>query len=152
VIYPCHYEECSDEVIPTSSIGDCFAPLAMTFKYGKKIMTDKNLVYSTDPDWKEKCSDCGELLDQCICKKKKSPAGQGKKIYIERDRKQRKGKTVTVISGMSGDLKSQLKELQRLCGAGGAVKGGNLEIQGDHRVKIRQYLEKKGLQVINKGG
>ena len=115
-------------------------------------MTDKNLVYSTDPDWKEKCSDCGELLDQCICEKQISPTGQGKKIYIERDRKQRKGKTVTVISGMRGDLKSHLKEMQKYCGAGGAVKNQNIEIQGDHRVKIRQFLEKKGFQVVNRGG
>jgi len=124
----------------------------MTIKNGKVIMSDKNLVYSTNPDWKDKCSNCGELLAQCICDKKKSPTGQGKKIYIERDRKQRKGKTVTVISGLYGDLKPQLKELQRLCGAGGAVKDGKIEIQGDHRVKIGQHLEKKGFQVVNRGG
>lgn len=115
-------------------------------------MSNRNLVYSTDPDWKNKCPECGEVLEQCICGKEKRSSPSGKKIYIERDRKQRKGKTVTVISGLFGDLKPQLKELQKLCGAGGAVKDGKIEIQGDNRVKIRQHLEKKGFQVVNRGG
>lgn len=114
-------------------------------------MTDRNIVYSTDSDWKQKCEICHEFSDQCNCNQNKSSAA-GNKIYIERDRKQRKGKTVTVISGLGGDLKSQLKDLQRLCGAGGAVKERNIEVQGDHRVKIRQYLEKKGYQVLQRGG
>jgi len=115
-------------------------------------MTENKLVYSSDPDWKQKCEKCGEAIDECVCNEVENSSDSGQKVYIERDRKQRKGKTVTVISGMRGDLKSQLKELQRLCGAGGAVKSSNIEIQGDHRVKIRQHLEKSGFQVINRGG
>lgn len=115
-------------------------------------MPDSNVVYSSDPDWKQKCEKCGEAVDECICNEVENSLGSGQKVYIERDRKQRKGKTVTVISGMRGNLKSQLQELQRLCGAGGAVKSSNIEIQGDHRVKIKQYLEKKGFQVISRGG
>ncbi len=115
-------------------------------------MNDRNIVYSTDAGWNPRCETCGEPADQCTCEQNKSLPVSGNKIYIERDRKQRKGKTVTVISGMGGDMKSRLKELQRLCGAGGAVKNGKIEIQGDQRVKIRQYLEKKGFQVISRGG
>ncbi len=115
-------------------------------------MSDNKLVYSTNPDWQQKCNQCGKSSDQCTCSQNKPGSSSGNKIYIERDRKQRKGKTVTVISGMRGDLKSQLKEMQKYCGAGGAVKSQNIEIQGDHRVKIRQFLEKKGFHVINRGG
>ena len=115
-------------------------------------MTGNKVVYSSDPDWKQKWEKCGEAVDECVCNKVENSPGSSHKVYIERDRKRRKGKTVTVISGMRGNLKSQLQELQRLCGAGGAVKSGNIEIQGDHRVKIKQYLEKKGFQVISRGG
>ena len=73
-------------------------------------------------------------------------------IYIERDRKGRKGKVVTVISGLKGDLKALQKELQKQCGAGGSVKNNTIEIQGDHRDKIALILQEKGYKVKLKGG
>ena len=72
--------------------------------------------------------------------------------YIERDRKGRKGKVVTVISGLKGNLKTLQKELQKQCGAGGSVKNNAIEIQGDHRDKIAAILQKKGFKVKLKGG
>jgi translation initiation factor 1 len=115
-------------------------------------MQNKNIVYSTDPDWQAKCNTCGENINVCVCKSKANTTTGKQKIYIERDRKQRKGKTVTVLSGMSGDLKKQLKEMQKLCGAGGSVKAGKIEIQGDHRDKIKIHLEQRGFIVIKRGG
>lgn len=76
----------------------------------------------------------------------------GQKAYIACDRKGRKGKSVTVISGLDTDLKLLKKELQKLCGCGGSVKNGTVEIQGDHRTRIAAYLEKKGVKVKYKGG
>jgi translation initiation factor 1 len=107
-------------------------------------MADKDkIVYSTEPDWKPEKR---HLMSD-------SPSAKaGQIIYIERDRKQRKGKTVTVLTGLSGDLKSLRKELQRLCGAGGSVKQNVIEIQGDHREKIAEYLQKKGFRTKFKGG
>lgn len=72
--------------------------------------------------------------------------------YIERDRKGRKGKVVTVISRLKGDLKPLQKELQKECGAGGSVKNNTIEIQGDHRDKIAQILHKKGFKTKFIGG
>ncbi|MCB0283041.1 MAG: hypothetical protein H6627_00300 [Calditrichae bacterium] len=72
--------------------------------------------------------------------------------YIERDRKQRKGKVVTVVSRLNGDLKTLQKELQKQCGAGGSVKNGNIEIQGDHRDKIASILKEKGYKIKFIGG
>jgi len=50
------------------------------------------------------------------------------------------GKTVTVLSRLSGDLKNLLKVLRKKCASGGAVKGNTIEIQGDHIQKIDAFL------------
>ncbi|MGD9898532.1 MAG: translation initiation factor [Calditrichaceae bacterium] len=112
-------------------------------------MSDKennNTVYSTDPNWKKDVEqeDSG---DQSSVNFDKSQTA-----YIERDRKGRKGKVVTVVSRLKGDLRPLQKELQKHCGAGGSVKNGTIEIQGDHRDKIAEYLGKKGLKIKFIGG
>lgn len=111
-----------------------------------------NIVYSTDPDWQENCDKCGKAKKACICAETDAPSPSGETVYIERDRKGRKGKTVTVISNIRGDLKMIQKDLQKYCGAGGSVKDGRVEIQGDQRIKVREYLEKAGFTVRQKGG
>ena len=67
----------------------------------------------------------------------------------------RGGKGVTVISGLPFDA-AQLAELaarlKRLCGAGGAVKNGVIEIQGDHRDRLVAELCKLGLEAKRSGG
>lgn len=111
-----------------------------------------NIVFSTDPDWKEKCHVCQETVKDCLCENKEKNIQHNQTIYIQRDRKKRKGKTVTIITNLKGDLKSLKKELQKYCGAGGTEKGGVIEIQGDHREKIQDYLQKKGYSVKLSGG
>lgn len=115
-------------------------------------MKRRPIVYSTDPNWKEKCPVCDEPLDNCICGKEQNKLESSQIVYIQRDRKKRKGKTVTIISNVSGDRKMIQKELQKLCGAGGTIKNDVIEIQGDHREKIRVYLEEKGYTVKSIGG
>jgi translation initiation factor 1 len=64
-------------------------------------------------------------------------------LRIQTSRKGRGGKTVTLIGPfqLSPDsLKTLLKTLKALCGSGGAIKDGHLEIQGDHREKLLQKL------------
>jgi len=104
-----------------------------------KIKNSK-LVYSTNPDAMQS-QDENNLTN---------PTGDT--AYIERDRKGRKGKVVTVISKIRGDLKTLQKELQKECGAGGSVKNNNIEIQGDHRDKIAGILQGKGFKVKFIGG
>jgi translation initiation factor 1 len=76
-------------------------------------------------------------------------------VRIFRERSGRRGKTVTVIRGLPdrGDrLDARAAELKRLCGAGGAVRPGAIEIQGDHREKVAEHLRGLGLVVKLAGG
>ena len=74
-------------------------------------------------------------------------------VRIFRDRSGRQGKVVTVITGLPAtDLESRATLLKRLCGAGGAVKAGAVEIQGDHRERIADTLKQLGHRVKLAGG
>lgn len=58
-------------------------------------------------------------------------------VRVSRTKAGRKGKTVTLVTGLPhGDLEAVAKELKRQCGSGGAVKDGVVELQGDHRDKV----------------
>ena len=101
----------------------------------------KNIVYSTNPDFVYDSDE--ESTDQPI-----SASKQNLKVFP--DRRNRKGKTVTVVSGYSGNLetlKSLEKELKSFCGTGGTVKNGELFIQGNVVQKVSDYLKTKGYQV-----
>jgi len=104
------------------------------------------VVYSTsdsfDYDYRDK--DQAETL----------PAKQ-QKLYVSLDRRNRKGKAVTLISGFRGsetDLKELGKELKGKCGVGGSVKEGEILLQGDHREKVLNILKDKDFQVKKSGG
>ncbi|MFQ5613224.1 MAG: translation initiation factor [Anaerolineae bacterium] len=76
-------------------------------------------------------------------------------LKIMRSKKGRRGKTVTVISGFvltPSDLAALAKTLKTLCGAGGTVKDGGIELQGDHRHKVAERLRALGYQVKLAGG
>ncbi len=71
------------------------------------------------------------------------------------DRKQRKGKSVTLIEGFVGktdDLKALAKELKVKFGVGGSAKNGEIVIQTDKREKIMEYLHAKGYKTKRVGG
>ncbi len=76
-------------------------------------------------------------------------------VRLERESKGRSGKGVTLVKGLGleeGPLKKLAKELKQLCGTGGTVKNGVIEIQGEQRQKLRPYLEDKGFSVKIAGG
>lgn len=76
-------------------------------------------------------------------------------VRIQRSKQGRGGKTVTLVTGLPGseaDLDALLKALKQLCGAGGAREGRTLEIQGDHRERIRERLEALGHRPKLAGG
>ena len=69
-----------------------------------------------------------------------APAGDGV-VRVSRTKAGRKGKTVTLVTGLpAADLEAVAKELKRLCGSGGAVKDGVVEVQGDHRDRVAERL------------
>lgn len=114
---------------------------------------NSKLVYSCEAG--RLCPNCGKALKQCACKKQKtSPKGDGI-VRIHRETKGRKGKGVTLISGipLAGDeLKKLAKMLKQKCGTGGTIKDGVVEIQGDHRDLLLDELQKKGWTVKKAGG
>lgn len=78
------------------------------------------------------------------------------KLYVSRDKKQRGGKQVTLIQGHNGPMEVMqelLSKLKSLCSAGGALKDGELIIQGDHVQKVINYLIRDGYKhTKQKGG
>ena len=103
---------------------------------------DTRLVYSTD---------IGRIKEQTTNDK---PIGDGN-VRVRLEKKGRGGKVVTVISGLplnSDDLKSLAKQLKHRCGGGGAVKGLNIELQGDHADMLVEYLKKSGFDAKRSGG
>lgn len=108
----------------------------------KKNKTDtRGFVYSTDPNfsYQPEADQQQETL---------APAKQRLRILL--DTKQRAGKAVTLITGFIGkaeDLEQLGKQLRNFCGTGGAVKEGEVLVQGDQRSKVKQYLQKQGYGV-----
>ncbi len=113
----------------------------------------KPMVYSTEHG--RICPDCNQPIAGCLCRVRQ-PAGRGDGVVrICRETKGRKGKGVTVISGVPLDQPGLLelaKDLRRRCGCGGTVKDGKIEIQGDHRSLLLGVLQKSGWQVKLCGG
>ncbi|CAH0535448.1 putative protein YciH [Vibrio stylophorae] len=106
-------------------------------------MSDSQLVYSTET---------GRIVPE----KAKPVREKGDGIVrIQRQTKGRKGKGVCLVTGLDLDdtaLKLMAAELKKVCGCGGAVKDGVIEIQGDKRDQIKAYLEKKSYTVKLAGG
>ena len=70
-----------------------------------------------------------------------SPGSADGVVRVSRTKAGRKGKTVTLVTGLPpGELGAIATELKRLCGSGGAVKDGVVEVQGDHRDTVAAHL------------
>ena len=104
----------------------------------------RGFVFSTDPNFsfEENNNERAETL----------PPKQ-QKLRIRLDTKHRAGKAVTLITGFIGtgeDLETLGKQLKNYCGSGGAVKDGEIIVQGDHRDKVLQWLIKNGYTLSKK--
>ncbi|HEY6517305.1 MAG TPA: stress response translation initiation inhibitor YciH [Steroidobacteraceae bacterium] len=77
------------------------------------------------------------------------------RVRVGREVAGRGGKTVSVISGLplaTADLEALASRLKRLCGAGGAVRDGVIEIQGEHRDRLVAELRRLGYDAKRSGG
>lgn len=109
------------------------------------------LVYSDEIG--PNCPRCGKALKNCSCRPDRTP-GDGQ-VRVERQTKGRKGKGVSLISGLpltDDALKELAKELKQRCGCGGTVKNGVIEIQTDQRDLLIEELRKRGYQAKKAGG
>ena len=102
------------------------------------------------------CPRCERPLDQCRCGADSSPTGASQgPVRVSRETKGRKGKGVTIVSGVplaGAELKAFAKQLKTRCGSGGTVKDGVIEIQGEHRDRVVAEIEKRGWPVKRAGG
>ncbi len=99
------------------------------------------VVYSTNPDYQYEKDENEEP--------ETLPASQ-QHLKVKLDKRNRKGKTVTLVSGFTGkddDLKELGRKLKSKCGVGGSVKDGEIIIQGDFLGKIVQLLTEEGYKV-----
>lgn len=121
-----------------------------------RLNRDENrTVYSTDQG--KICPNCGKPVQKCDCKKKTAylPMKRDGIIRLRIERKGRGGKSVTLVEGLPVDvdlLKVIIKDLKHHCGAGGSIKKGIIEIQGDVRDTAMKLLEEKGYVVKKAGG
>lgn len=104
------------------------------------------MVYSTNPEYQFESGDEEEQT---------TPPPQMQQLYVSLDKKNRKGKRVTLVEGFqgsTGDLKDLAKELKSKCGVGGSVGKSSILIQGDFRERILTILGDKGYKVKQSGG
>lgn len=118
----------------------------------KSRESSQGIVYSTEHG--RMCPLCGKPEMLCECGRKKEIPLPGSVVAISRETKGRRGKGVTLISGIPLEEK-ELKELARYlktkCGAGGTVKKGVVEIQGDHLEVLVKELTGMGWKVRRTG-
>ena len=116
-----------------------------------------SLVYSTETG--RMCPNCGHPVAGCLCTAKPARLAGDGVVRVSRETQGRKGKGVTVVRGLPGDdadLLEMSRRLKALCGAGGTLKDGVVEVQGDHRDRVVEFLQKAlapaGIVVKRAGG
>ena len=106
----------------------------------KNWKDDLKTVYSTNRDL--------DLSEKKEIEETLPPSSQN--LIVSIDKKQRKGKTVTLIQNFIGkeeDLEALAKFLKTKCGVGGSAKDNEIVMQGDFKMKVKELLEKEGYKI-----
>lgn len=106
---------------------------------------DSRVVYSTTDGDLRKARD----------PKLKERRADGNRVKVRREVAGRRGKAVTTVSGVPVDdaeLKELAGKLKQRCGVGGSVRGGVIELQGDHRDVVVEILKAEGYTPVLAGG
>jgi len=114
---------------------------------------NSSLVYSTE--YGRMCPGCQKPATHCSCRHDKPFSKSDGIVRVGRETKGRKGKCVTLITGLGigGDkLLDLARQLKQKCGSGGTVRDGVIEVQGDHRDTIATELTKLGYTTRKSGG
>ncbi|MCF8318920.1 MAG: translation initiation factor [Sphingobacteriaceae bacterium] len=112
----------------------------------KKSSSTGGIMFSTDPNFTYE--PIPDTVDETLTSSQQD-------LRVQLDRKQRGGKSVTLITGFIGnsaDLEALGKKLKQKCGVGGSAKDGEILIQGDFREKVLQILVADGYKVKKIGG
>jgi translation initiation factor 1 len=112
------------------------------------------IVYTTGIG--ERCPNCQRPVRECVCKRgTPGKASSDGVVRVSRETQGRKGKGVTVISGLGlppDELTALAAELKKRCGSGGSIDNGRIEIQGDHRDRLVEELVRRGWPAKRAGG
>ena len=114
---------------------------------------DSRPVYSTETG--RICPACSKAVAQCLCHVKTAPPTGAGPVRVSTETRGRRGKAVTLITGLALDLPALTelgKQLRTRFGTGGTVKEGLIELQGDHGDAVIERLKLLGHQVKRAGG
>lgn len=119
--------------------------------------SDETVYYSGPGGSGNRCPRCGWPAGSCACAKKEDVAAvlAQQRVRVSRTSAGRAGKTITLVTGVEGGekvLAALAKELKARCGAGGTVKDGAIEIQGDHVETVLGLLAADGYRPKKSGG
>lgn len=119
----------------------------------KKNCSDGGLVFSTEPGRISPA--CKKPSTQRGCRENSTLSLSDGIVRISMETKGRKGKGVTLVTGLAlepDELRSIVRDLKKKCGCGGAIKDGVFEIQGDHRDLLMAEFATQGYKVKRVGG
>jgi translation initiation factor 1 len=130
----------------------CTAPVApRRFRHNGRMTS--RIVYSTGVG--SLCPNCRRAVRDCVCPKGAPGAAKSGPIVVGRETKGRAGKGVTTVTGLPlspAEIEVLATRLKKRCGSGGTVRGGVIEIQGDHRDVIVGELATQGWTAKKSGG
>lgn len=101
------------------------------------------------------CPGCRRPVGQCACRTPDGRPARDGAVRVSREVAGRKGKGVSVVSGLplgAPELEALAAVLKKRCGCGGTVREGRIEIQGEHRDRLVAELERLGYKVRRAGG